>query len=129
MRDGYVKYFIDSLNMNDEFNKLAEVLLKNKKDCNDFYAKYLGNNNYKIDDLLDFREDKLSIEDMSFDRFMLMCDNIGIKKAFEKTFLYHFDSQIVRFIENRIENDMVSLEDIYSSFVNNPNGNIMKNVL
>src|SRR5690606_4218091 len=98
-------------------------------DCDSFYIGYYGRNNYIIDDLLDYREYRVSIADMSFDKFIDMCDNKGIKEAFESTFLYHLSNESASFIEAIIKTGKTSLEEIYSLFVRNPNENVLKNVL
>ena len=125
----FVDKFIDSLVLNDELKCFAKVLLRTQDDCKEFYIKYLGNNHYIIDDLLDYRKSKIDISDMSFDKFTEMCDNIGMKKAFEKAFLYYFSTQAIELIEYMILAGKTSLEEIYSLFVRNPDENVIKNVL
>lgn len=129
MRTDYTSNFIQSLQFNDANRKLAFVLLKSEEDCREFYIDFFGRNVYAIDDLLDYREHKLSISDMSLDKFMHMCNNIGIKRAFEETFLYFFSPHSIKLVELRANEGRVSLEDIYNSFVRNPNENVLKNVL
>ncbi len=125
----FVNKFVDSLELNDELKCFAKVLLRTQDDCKEFYIKYLGNNHYIIDDLLDYRKSKIDISDMSFDKFTEMCDNIGMKKAFEKAFLYYFSTQAIELIEYMILAGKTSLEEIYSLFVRNPDENVIKNVL
>lgn len=125
----YISNFIESLNMRGDVRRLAEVLLKSEDDCKDFYINYFGRNRYIIFDLLDYRESKIDISDMSFDKFVDMCDNIGIKEAFEQNFLQHFDSHDVGFIESMIKKGRTSLRRIYDSFIENPNHSILKNIL
>lgn len=122
----FVSKFIDSLHLNSELKRFAKVLIKTKEDCTDFYINHLGNNDYIIDDLLDYRQSKISMSDITFDKFKEMCDNIGIKKAFEETFLYYFNLNTVKLIESLIANGKTSLEEIYSLFVSNPDENIVK---
>lgn len=127
--DFFVDKFVDSLGLEGELKCFAKVLLRTQDDCEEFYIKYLGNNNYIIFDLLDYRESKINMSDMSFDKFVEMCDNIGVKKAFEETFLYYFSTQAIELVEYMILVGETSLEEIYSSFVKNPNENVMKSVL
>lgn len=125
----FVDKFVDSLGLKDELKGFAKVLLRTQDDCKEFYIKHLGNNHYIINDLLDYRKSKIDISDMSFDKFAEMCDNIGMKKAFENTFLYHFNTQAIKLVESMIFAGKTSLEEIYSLFVRNPDENVMKNVL
>ena len=125
----YAESFIESLGMENYLGEFAKVLLKKKEDCDFFYIGYFGKNKRLVDDLLDYREFKLSIEDITFDLFSDMCDNEGIKSAFEKTFLQHISESSARLIEVTISAGGTSLEMIYDSFKNNPNENILKYVL
>lgn len=125
----FVDKFVDSLGLKDELKCFAKVLLRTQDDCKEFYIKCLGNNYYIIDDLLDYRKSKIDMSDMSFDKFTEMCDNIGMKKAFEKMFLYHFSTQAIELVESMILVGKTSLEEIYSLFVRNPDENVIKNIL
>lgn len=127
--NSYVNNFIQSLKLKGKPKDLAGVLLTCKEDCHDFYIGYLGRNRHVIDDLLDYRESKLSIEDMSFDKFVDMCDNKVNKKVFENTFLQDISLSEVALIESMISSGRTSLKKIYDGFISNPNENILKNVL
>ena len=124
-----VEKFINSLGLGGDNKGLAQVLIKDERDVKDFYIGYLGNNAYIIDDLLDYRESKISILNMSFNKFSNMCDDLGIKDAFEQTFSFYFNSQSIKLVKMMIELERTSLEDIYYQFVKNPNENILKNIL
>jgi hypothetical protein len=125
----FVDKFIDSLELKGELKGFAKVLLRTQDDCIEFYIKHFGNNHYIINDLLDYRKSKIDMSNLSFDKFAEMCNNIGMKEAFENVFLYHFSTQAIKLVEFMILTDKTSLEEIYSSFVRNPDENVMKNVL
>lgn len=125
----YIDNFIESLGVSGDVKELAEVLFKEENDCNDFYIGYYGKNRYVIFDLLDYRKSKLPIHHMSVDSFVELCNNKGVKEAFENTFLQHFDNYIIELIDEMIGKELTSLEYIYNSFMENPNENILKYVL
>lgn len=108
---------------------LVKVLFKTIDECQSFYQDYYKRNANIIDDLLDYREYKLSIWNTSLEQYLEMCDLSGIKIAFEETFLQPFIDQEVELIERAISNESVTLEYIYKSFQKNVNKNIMKYVL
>lgn len=125
----YIDNFIESLNIKGEVRSLAEALLKSERDCNDFYIGYFGKNSYVIFDLLDYRDAKVSMSDITFDKFYDMCNNKGIKEAFENTFFQDFSESDIKMIESEIKRGDVSLESIYNSFIDNPSMSIMKIIL
>lgn len=120
--------FLNALELSNELSHFAKVLIKTEDDCIDFYINYFGNNNYIIYDLLDYRKSKIDMS-ISFDEFVELCSNKGIKKAFEEIFLYYFSPQIVEFIEATINEERITLEEIYFSFVENPDENILKKII
>lgn len=127
--ENFVGNFIESLGFKDECKGLAKVLLTNEEECREFYIGYYGKNTYAINDLVDYREKKIAIADMSFDKFTSLCDNEGMKEAFEKTFLQSFNLHQIGFIEQLIDAGATSLKEIHSLFVKQPNENILKHVL
>ena len=129
MATSYIKNFIESLFVPNEWRELASVLFITEQDCNDFYIGFLGRNTYIIDDLLDFRENKLAMTDISLDNFLEMCDNMSTQKAFETTFLQPFTYDEIELISTAISDGKTSLEDIYNRFQKNVNENILKYVL
>lgn len=82
-----------------------------------------------IDDMLDYREHKLSIADVTVDKFIKLCDNKVNREIFELTFLQKFDSDSVSLIDKAISKGKTSLIDIFNNFQKNPNKNILKYVL
>lgn len=127
---GYIEDFINSINFESSKSRdLAQILLKSENDCNNFYIGFLGRNKHKIDDLLDYREAKLSDLNITFDLFFEMCYNEGIGKSFEKTFLQSFSSSDIEILSKSIAEKKVSLESLYTEFQKNTNINILKYVL
>lgn len=124
INDG-VQRFIDKLSLPN----LASVLLKTIGDCQLFYQEYFRKNTNVIDDLLDYREYKLSISDITLEKYLEMCQDLGVKLAFENTFLQPITLQESMLIEKAISNGKVTLEYIYNLFQININKNIMKYVL
>lgn len=118
--------FIESLQLPKE---LASVVLTTVEDCQSFYIGFYGRNSYTIDDLLDYRERKLSISDIELDTFISMCNNIGRLETFRQTFLQPISESDMSLIDKAIENGKVTLEGIYNSFQENVNKNILQNVL
>lgn len=125
----YVSNFIQSLKLQKMNKALAEVLLKSKEDCDNFYIGFLGRNPYTVDDFLDYREHKLSISDMTLDKFIDMCDTKASREVFESTFLQHINLSSIELIDRAISEGRASLEGIYNNFIANPNENILKYVL
>lgn len=123
--DNNVQKFIDKLGL----PTLANILLKTFDECQTFYRDYYKKNANVIDDLLDYREYKLSISDMTFDKYLEMCRNLGVKVAFENTFLQPISMQEAALIEKAIFSGKVTLEHIYNSFRQNINVNVLKYVL
>lgn len=108
---------------------LANILLKTIDDCQLFYQDYYKKNTNVIDDLLDYREYKISISDITLDNFLEMYKNQGVKYAFEITFLQPIAPHEAMLIEEAILDGKVTLEFIYNSFQENINKNILKYVL
>lgn len=113
----------------DEEIDLANVLLKSVEDCKDFYIGFFRRNRYVIDDLLDYREARLQLLETSLDRFILLCDGKVNRHIFEQVFLQSFSTDDIFLIEEAINKGKASLESIFISFQNEPNKNILKNVL
>lgn len=120
-----IEGFIQQLNLPQE----SKVLFRTFGDCHSFYITCYGRNKHVADDLLDYREKKLKECNVSFDKFVDMCYNVGIRVAFEHTFLQQFDDKSVAVITKALYNEKVTLEDIYIGFQKNPNKNILKYVL
>lgn len=125
----YVGNFVESLNLSDECQELAGVLLKSVEDCKAFYIGFLGRNNHTIDDFLDYREERISMADVSLDNFLIMCDNCGIRKTFENVFLQPFTLEDIALISNCLQKGKTTLIDIFNQFKANVNQNIMRIVL
>jgi hypothetical protein len=125
----YTVNFIDSLNLSCECKALADVLFKTEEECKAFYIGFLGRNRYVIDDLLDYRENRLAMSDMSLDKFLALCDNRVKQDIFEQVFLQPISMGDAIIIDKAIEQGVTSLSAIYNRFENNVNENILKNVL
>jgi hypothetical protein len=125
----YALNFIESLDLSCECRELANILLKNEEDCKSFYIEFLGRNRYVIDDLLDYREDRLEMSDITIDKFLDLCDNIVKQDIFENVFLQSISVDDIGIIEQAIKEGKTSLSAIYNRFQNNINENILKNVL
>lgn len=127
---GYIENFINSINFeSSECRDLARVLLQSESDCNNFYIGFLGRSKHKIDDLLDYRESKLSDSNITIDLFLEMCYNEGMRDSFEKTFFQSFSSIDIAMVSNSITEGKTSLKELYAGFQKNPNINILKYVL
>lgn len=100
-----------------------------QEDCDNFFANHWGKNDLVFDDLLDYRESKIEMADMSFDIFEETCNNKGIKKGFETTFLNYLSPHDVKFIESKIASKRITLNEIYTRFIKNPNQSVLKNML
>jgi hypothetical protein len=124
-----VESFISSLKLNEENARVAGVLFETVDCCKAFYIGFLGRNRYVIDDLLDYREEKLKNSQFTIDTFIESCHNSNMRETFEKCFLQPFDLIEIAFIDNAIAEGKTSLEAIYSEFEKNPNKNIFQNVL
>lgn len=108
---------------------LANILFKTIGECQSFYRDYYKKNVNVIDDLLDYREYKLSTSNITLEKYLKMCHESGVKIAFENTFLQPISPQESILIEEAITSGKVTLEYIYNSFQNNVNKNILKYVL
>lgn len=127
----FVKHFISSLDIDEGSNeyRLALVLFKTLSDCQDFYLGFYANNSNITDDLLDYREKKISLNNTSLDAFLWLCGGVASIEVFEQIFLQPFDNDIINLINSKIEAKSIDLEYIYESFCKNPNQNILKLIL
>jgi hypothetical protein len=125
----YIQSFVDSLELNLECQDLARVLFKSEDCCKTFYIGFLNRNRYVIDDLLDYRENKIENINITLDQFLDMCYNVNMLEAIETCFLQPITLLDVALIDKALSNGRTSLEVIYSEFQRNPNKNILKNVL
>lgn len=107
------------------------VLFEDDSDYHLFLKDFYLKNKYLLDDLLDFREYKINKSKITFDSFKEMCYNsmVGVRKAFEKTFLQSFTDSEIEIISEAIVSGRVSLKQLFSDFQKNPEKNILKNVL
>lgn len=126
----YINNFVNSIGVSSSKEReLAQVLFKTVECCENFYIGFLHRNCYIIDDLLDYREYKLSIVNISVDKFIMLCDNKVNRETFESIFLQKLSSDDVSLIEGAISQGRTSLEIIFNNFQKNPNKNILKYVL
>lgn len=121
-----VEDFIKSLSLP---HNVARGVLSTEEDCQCFKEKYYGKNRNVIDDLLDYREDKIGASDITVDAFMENCYTKGLKVAFQETFLQLFASSEIKLVETAMMNGKTSLVDLFTNFQKNPNKNIMRYVL
>lgn len=117
-----VKTFIKSLKL----PYLAYAVLKTFDECQEFFRYYYMRNRYAIDDLMEYRIHKIKALNISLEEFLDMCNNEGIKYAFETTFLQPISSQQAKRFEEEIRKGTITLEYIYNSFQENYNKNILK---
>lgn len=127
--DDYVQLFINSLNFNLEGKKLARLLFKTEFCCKNFYIGFYGRNRYLIDDLLDYRESRIENLKITLDKFIYMCYNGNIRKAFEENFLQSINDEDVQMIEKAVEKGSTSFDAIYKEFYKNSNKSILKIML
>lgn len=127
----FVRHFIDSIGIVEGSNdyKLAIILFRTLNDCQDFYTGFYARNNGITDDLLDYREKKISLNDVSLDTFLWLCEGSARRETFENVFLQNFDSDSIDLINEKIESGEIGLEYIYESFCKNSNLNILKLIL
>lgn len=103
--------------------RLAEILLKTEKDASTFFQQYLGRNPYLINDLLDFREQKITYWAITFDRLQEMAyNNNDLNVVFENVFLQPFP----RFTDDLKKRLLHNLQRIYDYFVDHPHENLMR---
>lgn len=117
--------FIESLELP---KSIAESLLKTVEDCQHFYSDFYNRNRHVTDDLLDYREYKIENSKITLDLFLKGCYT-NISQTFEDTFLQTFSLQDINNIQKAIADGRITLEYLYKDFKNNPNKNILKNVL
>ena len=121
-----VESFITSLKLSQY---IANVLFNTMDDCKLFFDDFYQTNRYEIDDLLDFREHKITSSKWTSQTFVKSCDSDGMKKTFEKVFFQSFTDQDVAQVEKAISDKKITLESLFSQFKANPNTNILKYVL
>lgn len=127
--DNYVHSFIILLGI-DKHKNLAGVLLKNEKDCQDFYENFFGRSRSLRIDLLKFRQKKLQESIMSFSEFAEYCKDRKIdKELLSDIFMQPITKSHFEIISKAISSGRTSLHEIYYLFCNNPNNNILKYVL
>lgn len=126
MKENKVANFVKSLELPQY---IANVLFVSWADCVEFMGKYHKRNALAIDDLLDYREHKISLSVLTEELFVNNCKEKGIKTAFEESFYQSFSEEDVSLIEKSLGNGKISLQSLFSQFKDNPNRNIMKYVL
>lgn len=121
-----LKDFIKSLSLPHD---VADVLLLTVADCERFYKEFYGRNRYIVDDLLDFREEKLRNSHITVTSFLRMCNNGDVQEAFESTFLQTFNQDDVSVLRKKVASGSISYRTIYDKFQLNTNLNIWRIVL
>jgi hypothetical protein len=121
-----LKDFIKSLSLPHD---VANVLLVTDVDCERFYKGFYGRNRYIVDDLLDFRDEKLSNSHITITSFLKMCNNGNVREAFESTFLQSFNQDDIRILREKVASGNISYRTIYDKFQLNTNLNIWRIVL
>ena len=117
--------FIDSLML----PPVARCILRSNEDCTVFSEKYFGTNPNPIDDLLDYREDKIEKGIIDLNTFLEQVRENGIEATFESVFLQEFTTYDIEMIESQISKGVTSLEIIYRNFKSRPTQNIMRQIL
>jgi hypothetical protein len=107
---------------------VARGIIRTAQDAKDFYLEFYKRNTYLADDLLDFRESKIENSNITLDIFLKSCYN-DMKKAFEDTFLQQFTSSEIARVQEAINTEHVTLEQLFMDFKKNPNKNILKNII
>lgn len=107
----------------------SDILFKTENDFQYFYINYYGLNRFLADDIFDYREYRIKKNDVTLIKFLNKCHNDGIKVTFEETFMKAFSLDEIRFISQAIQNNKISLEEIFNKFQSNINTNIMRYVL
>lgn len=103
----------------------ATDVLKTMDDCELFLTKFHKTNAESIDDILDFREYKLEISDMTLDTFLKLCYIGEMKEAFERTFIQSFTVEEIQFICSCLLEGKITLPQVYGKFQKNKNKNIL----
>lgn len=108
---------------------VAKGVLHTEQDCENFYIGFYGRNQYVVDDLLDYRENRIENSNIDIDTFLDMCYNKGMEEAFAKTFFQHFVAVEIEKVSDAITKGKITLEQLFVDFQKNPNKNIMKNII
>lgn len=110
-------------------NGLSEILLKEQRDFHIFFIEFYGKNKYLVDDLFDFREYKISKNNITLKDFLFKCYAYGWRETFVETFIQKFSDEDIQFIVTSIHEGKTTLEKIFFGFQSNINLNIMRYVL
>jgi hypothetical protein len=121
-----VDNFISSTSLPES---IAKGVLRTVEDCQSFYIDYYGRNRHTIDDLLDYRDDKIANSQITLDNFIGMCYTGSMLETFESTFYQSFTTDDMKMIGDAIADGRTSLEQLFLGFKKNPDKNILKNVL
>ncbi|GIN67038.1 hypothetical protein FKN04_12835 [Bacillus glycinifermentans] len=121
-----VEQFIHSLSLPFV---IAKGILRSDEDCHLFYNKFYMKNRNTVDDLLDFKEYKISKSNIELNEFLKICQEEGIHEIFEQTFFQVFSPPEIKLINSALSSGKVTLTQIYNSFKENPHKNVMKNIL
>lgn len=121
-----VEKFIQSLALPQ---KIAEGVFFCEDDCKTFYNDFYGKNHNVVDDLLDYREDRINKSNITVDIFLELCYNKDMLDVFTKTFYQSFTLADMVIINKAVAFGRTTLEEIFLDFQKNPNKNILKNVL
>lgn len=121
-----VATFIESLSLPQA---IAESVLLNMEDCQVFYTEFYGRNHYLVDDILDYRTHKIMTADITYEKFNKMCNEEGMYETFKNTFFQTLTLSDFSIVTNAIDNGKTTLEKIFNSFKENPNQNILRDLL
>ena len=121
-----VEKFICSLDLP---YKVAKGILRSNEDCDLFHKNFYLKNRNVVDDLLDFKEYKISKSNIELNDFLMNCREKGIHATFEQTFLQSLTSEDIKLIENALSTGKTTLTQVFNDFIENPNKNVMKNIL
>ena len=122
-----VEIFVESFTTGID---MAKVLISELEDMLFYISTFHKRNKYQIDDLLDYRDYKVSNSNATIEQFRLDFDSsLENKKLFEQTFYQSFSDDDITIIESALTSGRVTLDIIFQGFKSNPSKNIMKYVL
>lgn len=116
---------VGNIEMSDDF-RIA--LLDTERHCKEFFRYFYRKNHRLIDDLFDYKQYRIQLENITYGQFVARC-NENVKSALEQTFFQRLSNADMEKILNAIDYGKITLEQLYVNFKNNPRKNIMRYVL
>lgn len=106
-----------------------DALFSSHDDVITFVKKFYLRNHFFIDDILDFREYKIANQKVTFDNFVDLYYNDGVRKTFEQMFYFKIEDDDAKMFELYIMNDKNKLLTIFNHLQENVNLNPIKLLL